>query len=256
MKRFLALLFSAALLLSLLPAFPALTEPLPLAESGLSGVVTVPYDESDPTAGAYVYQYSFPYVNPDHPDAYRVNNFYEARLRDMENDYIPNLSEYYADLGVPFSSVVSFEVTCNNDEYFSVLIRTETDEDGEITRTCEGNTFSRLNGMPGSVFSLPNILGKLDAGETDDFREDFFTERIARVVRKLVWEQIRKDPDALSFDPPLTEEDLSLIFFPDLDFYLDASGDPVFYILAERHEEGEPDWYTFPISLETIRDGL
>ena len=56
-----------------------------------------------------------------------------------------------------------------------------------------------------------------------------------------------------------TEEDLSTVFFPEENFYLDENGDPVFYLqpgdVFEEVPEGM-ELLTFPIPLEDIRDEL
>ena len=57
----------------------------------------------------------------------------------------------------------------------------------------------------------------------------------------------------------LAEEDLSTVFFPEENFYLDENGDPVFYLqpgdVFEEVPEGM-ELLTFPIPLEDILDEL
>ena len=106
------------------------------------------------------------------------------------------------------------------------------------------------------IFSLPNILGILDPGESDDWLEERQARKACEAVRDLVWDAILENPDEIPSDPDLPKEDLELIFDPELDFWLDETGNPVFFILPGRAADEEFGLLTFPVSLEEIRDEM
>ena len=67
---------------------------------------------------------------------------------------------------------------------------------------------------------------------------------------------IRANPDQIPYDPELPEEDLELIFDPELDFWLDETGNPVFFILPGRAADPEAGLLTYSVSIEEIRDEM
>ena len=72
----------------------------------------------------------------------------------------------------------------------------------------------------------------------------------------MVWNEIRRNPHGLPFDPELPEEDLELIFNPDQDFYLDETGNPVFYVEPGILADESLGYLTFSIPLQDIRDEM
>ena len=248
----------------LLSAFSfALADPLLLAPD-LADTVTVVYDGNDPSAGAYVYSYRYPCADDSDPNAYRINSFYEYLVKDTLDYTIPNLSEYYAAQGQNVAVDVSYEITCNSEAFFSVLLhRTET-VDGELSESWEGHTFSRLNGMPDSTFDLPRLLGTLEVGEHDDWLENRQTQKASEAVWNLIWETIEENKGGL-YNPEYTKEDLTFDLAPESDFYLDETGNPVFFVAVSPEATGggfslaaDPSCglLRFPLSLEDIEDEM
>ena len=255
MKRFLALLLAA---LFLVPS--ALADPLSLGED-LTDTVTVLYNGEDESGGLYRYTYRYPSaLDGDDLSAVCVNEFYRKKVQEYTSDYIPSLADYYAGQSQSVSVDVSYEVTCNNDDYFSVLIhRTETVE-GETIESWEGNTFSRTSTIIGSVSSLPKLLGILDDGESDEWLEDRQSRKVWEALCTLVWDAICENPDGIPFYPDLQEDELEYIIDPvlslDQDFYMDAEGRLVFFILPGRAAPQEAGLITFTFTLEDRRDEL
>ena len=70
------------------------------------------------------------------------------------------------------------------------------------------------------------------------------------LVREMVWERLEE----MGITDGLEEEMLEYGFFPEEDFYLDETGNPVFYLQPGFAEEGEA--LTFPLSIEEIRDEM
>ena len=250
MKRVLSVL----LLLSLL-ALPALADPLPLLED-YTAEIAQPYDENDPSAGTFIYRCSYPHADDSSAGGSEINAFYEYLMNDTLDNYIPLLQDAYE--GYDSSMVVTYTVTCNNDEYFSVLIRTERDNPDLRLTTWEGHVFSRTKGSPGQTYTLPKVLGILSANENDEWLQNRQTEKANSVIREMVWDMIQDNPEGLDYGD-VTEESLDYVFFPEENFYLDENGDPVFYLQPGDFFAEVPEGtglFTFPIALEDILDEL
>lgn len=250
MKR----LLSVLLLFSLL-ALPALADPLPLLED-YTAEISQPYDDGDLSAGTFVYSCRYPHADDTAPGGPEINAFYEYLLNDTLDNYIPLLQDAYE--GYDSSMIVTYTVTCNNDEYFSVLVSTERDNPDLCLTTWEGHVFSRTKGSPGQTYTLPKVLGILSANENDEWLQNRQTEKANSIIRGMVWDMIRDNPEGLDYGD-VTEESLSYIFFPEENFFLDENGDPVFYLqpgdLFAEVPEGT-GLFTFPIALEDILDEL
>ena len=201
-------------------------------------------------SAAYVYVYRYPQVDPEDPSAELINTFYQYKADDAEGFEIPMNADYYRGEN-PEEDVrveIDYEVTCNNDDFFSVLIHTRQ---GDLD-TYAGHTFSRKNIKPGSSVALPYLLGLLESEETDTWLQDRQTAKADRLVREMIWDAL-EDRDDIYED--LTEEDLEYFFFPEEDFYLDETGNPVFY-LQPGIAADSAELITLPISLEEILDEM
>ena len=250
MKRFLSLL-----LILVLSVLPALADPLPMLEDYAEDLV-IPYDESDPSAGVFSYSYRYPQVDENAEGGMGINVFF-SELLDYENEFIvPMIQDAY--VGSDTSTMISYTVTCNNDDYFSVLIRTEKNIPDHSQVTWKGHVFSRKNGISGSTYSLPMLLGILSPTENDEWLQEYQTEKAETLVRQMVWSMIEDNAGDVDYNG-LSEEDLDSFFFPSEDFFLDENGDPVFYLqpydILDEVPEGT-DLFTFPIALEDILDEL
>jgi len=248
-KRFLALLL--ALLL------PVAASADVLLTEDLTGTVS----ETD-----YVYSYCYPQADPSDPSAAHINNFFSQLVEDAVDMQIPSAAQSYAGSGTSKSVRITYEVTLNNSEFFSVRVCTasrEEDEYGEAIdyETWTGYTFSLVSGMTGQTSTISHILGILRSEETDEWLEERQESRVNDAVLSLVWERIEENPDGNPLFSSLVFEDLDF-FNPDKDFWLDGDGNPVFYIEFfvpdETGESGLPRkvQLTFPISLEEIDDAI
>jgi len=266
MKRFVCAFLSFFLLFLSVAA----ADPLALTDD-FTDTVTVYYNSEDASDGSYIYSYKFPHAfvpesNTEETDlsAASVNRYYEKRIQEYTVDYIPNQADYFASQYQSVSVNVTYQIMCNNDDFFSVLLHKTEEVDGETEETWEGNTFSRASEMVGQLTSLPKLLGVLDAGESDEWMEDRQSNRIWEVICTIVWNTIQKNPDNLEFDPALTREDVESIITPeyslDQDFFIDENGDIVFFILSRfilSEEAAEKNGIVpFRMTLEEIDDEM
>ena len=250
MKRILSLLLVLALF-----SAPALADPLTLLEDYAADIAE-PYDENDPSAGVFRYSCHYPHVDGDAEGGMEINAFY-TELLDYELGFtMPMIQDAFE--GFDTTTVISYTVTCNNDDYFSVLIRKEETNPDRSRISWTGHVFSRKSGKAGYTFTLPMMLGILESTENEEWIQDYQTEKADRVIREMVWDMVEENEAGLDYGD-LTEESLENVFFPEENFYLDENGDPVFYIqpadLFDEVPEGT-DLFVFPIPLEDIEDEL
>ena len=257
MKRFLSLLLS---LLIFVPA--ATADPLSAVEDYAEDIA-VYYNGSDDSDGRYLYSYRYPRVSDDDPEdlsAVCVNEFYRKKIQEYKSDYIPSLADYYGSICLSVTVKISYEITCNNDDFFSVLIHRTEDDGEEISESWEGNTFSRSSDMIGSLTSIPNLLGILDYGESDEWLEDRQSRKTLNALCTLIWDAIQNDHDNIGYYPDLGKEDLEDIVDPvfslDHDFWMDDAGNLVFFILPGRIAPADAGLVTFTFTLEELRDEL
>lgn len=251
MKRFLLSVLAFALLVS-----PALADPVTLVDD-LCEEISEPYDPEDPSAGTFFYSCRYPCADENSEGSQGINAFYTELFNYETGFTMPMIREAFE--GFDSSTTVTYTVTCNNDEYFSVLVRKE-EINPDISRVSwTGNVFSRKDGNNGNTYSLPKLLGILGAAENDETVQEYKTRRADELVREMIWDRISENEDGIDYNG-LTEEALSHIFFPEEDFYLDENGDPVFYLQpSDIYYDEVPEGaglLTFAIPLEDILDEL
>ena len=247
------LLFMMVLSLFILPS---LAEPLVLLED-FAEDISEQYDEEDPSYGTFVYSCRYPRVDDSGEGGAEINAFYDYQLNDTVSNFVPMLQEAYE--GFDSSMVVTYQVTCNTDEYFSVLVRTEKTNPDQSLVYWTGNTFSRIYPSADHTYSLPKILGILAPDDNEEWLQDYQTEKVNNLIRQMVWEMIEDGSSGLTKESGITEENLAHIFFPEEEYYLDEKGNPVFYLQPSDVYDEVPEGtelFIFPISLEIILDEL
>ena len=252
MKRSLSALL--AFLIILFSAGAVLADPLVL-DSDLTDTLIVLYDPDNPSAGSYTYTYRYPHVSENEPDAGKITPFYEDQISMLETN-IHFMADGYMDSGENVTVDVSYELTCNNDRFFSVLIRRDSIIGDAVRTVWTGHTFSRQDGLSDATFDLPRMLGILNAGEQDEYQLARQTEKASRIVREIIADSIAENRDGIPYYDDLSEEDLLDVFYPEDDFYLDADGNPVFYLEPGIAADESAGYLFFPVRLEDILDEL
>ena len=120
----------------------------------------------------------------------------------------------------------------------------------------EGHVFSRKNGSPGQTWTLPRLLGTLERNENDAWLQERQTEKADAILVDMVWDLIGENEQDIDYFPEFTKEDLSHVFFPEENFYLDEAGEPVFYIQPGVAAPEDAGLLTFSVSVEDILDEL
>ena len=256
MKRFVILL--PVLFLALFAA-SALAAPLSLGPEW-AGSVFEPYDPSAPDGPGFTYSWAWPRISDDEPDADAaaiINGFYDYLVSDTLDNFVPLMADSLRSAGVPASMGTTYRVTCNNDDYFSLLICQRTEDESGVMEMWSGHTFSRRDNFPGETYTLPRMLGSLNQDtKTDTWLENRQTAKADALVRSLVWQAIQTNDASIPYYEDLEEETLDYIFFPEQDFYLDASGEPVFFLQPGDAAPAEAGRLDFPLAIDVILDEM
>lgn len=252
MRKSIALL----LMLSLLAVPCALAEEVRVAGEK-AGEVYMP-EGSDAQTARYVYRYSYPLMEETGENAQMINEFYDYLISDAEAFMIPMTFETLEESPVQCYTAITSQVMCNNAEYFSVLVTTESFIGAETSQVLAGHTFALQGGKAGSCISLPYLLGLLEADENDTWMQDRATAKADQLVYNLVWSIIeeQKAEGVVAYYEDLTREELEAQFYPEEDFYLDENGNPVFYIQPSYIASSAEGVLTFPFTVEELLDEL
>lgn len=245
-----------ALLLALLLPLAALAEPLTLGTE-LSGAAFFP-EGSDETTAEYIYRYAYPTVEGEDDVCLTINEFYGYLVSDALGFAAPMAAEEVYGSGVQAYTAITTEVTCNNDSFFSVKMVTESFTGAATCSIVSGHVFARTGEHAGSVISLPQLLGVLAADETDTWLQERQTAKADSLVRTLVWEvmQDQLSSGQVAYYDDLTFETFETCFYPEEDFYLDADGNPVFFLQEGTVAPTAEGVLYFPFTLEELLDEI
>lgn len=242
------------LLVIALVLFGAKADPLKQADD-YSGCLVIPYNSSDPDAGSFTFSWKYPCIDESEPDANIVNGFYLEQI-DMDETNMRFFADGYAESGESVRKDVIYTVTCNNDDYFSVLIVQNLTVGNRQRVIWSGNTFSRKDGEVGASFDLPRLLGILESAEQDDYMIERQSEKASDIVLEKIMDQIFENPENLPYDDHITFDYLQEYVSPQEDFYLDENGNPVFFIVPGIIADESAGYMVFPVNLEDIIDEL
>lgn len=249
MKRILPFL----LILTLFAAH-AQADPLPLKDD-YANVIRIQFDESDPSAGSFEYSYRYPHVDEEAEGGMAISTFYQNLSDYLETFTIP-MDQQNAVEGENAVTAVTYEITCNNDDFFSVLIRKERSGADRTGVIWEAHVFSRKHSNPDNTYTLPKLLEMLSAEESDEWLQERQTNKANKLIREMVWDMMQENKAGIPYYEDYQEEYLEEDFEPEQDFYLDENGDPVFFINPGYAAPESAGLLIFPIPLEDILDEL
>lgn len=251
MKRFLISL----LLLLLLAALPAVAEEPVFPGEPLTGVYTWPEGSAEADA-RYVYRYSYPQLAGNSHVAQLFNATYSYAVEDALGFEVPMLASGMAPDDPQKIVSISHEITCQNDDFLSVLITKDVTVGGETIQVVNGHVFALRGSKAGCITNLPVLMGLLDPEETDEWLLTRQTNKADKLIRGLVWAQMQTDGAALGLYDDLTYEEIEASFYPEEDFYLTAQGDLCFYFQAGVVAPEECGLITFTFPLWYLLDEL
>lgn len=252
-----ALRLAALVLILSLAAVSALADPLPLGEP-LTGSACWPED-ADPATAPFLYTYSYPFCAGEDDVSGMINEYYYYAVDDALAFVVPIAGESLEPSDVQATTQITGVVTCNNDDFFCVLVTNESFMGASTSLIYSAQTFARTGDRAGSVVSLPYLLGILDSGDaSDEWLETRQTDKADACVRQLVWDIIQEQiaDGSVPYYDDLTFEQLCAFFYPEEDFYLDEDGNPVFFLeegMAAPQTEGA---LFFPFTIEELLDEI
>ena len=243
MKRMLSLLLCLCL------ALPAAALASPLT---LTGDLTASYV---PDGVDYRFTIALPQIDGDSETAQLINSTFAMEMAEQVEFKAQIQADFFAMSGSAGYTDVSYEITCNTDDYFSVLLTTEQQENDTVTRIVAGHVFARSGPKQGQVLSLPYLLGLLDGSEVDEWLESYQTERANACVRRMIWEQIEADTETPFFEA-LDEAWFEGCFYPEEDFWMAEDGALVFFLQPGFIADREAGLLTYRFTVEEILDEL
>lgn len=246
MKRSLWLLL--ALLLCLVQLVPAQAAPLVLADDLIDTHVSGDTD--------YRFTIALPQVAGDDETAQLINSTFSMEMAEQVEFKAQILADFFAQSGSVGYTDVSYEITCNDDDYFSVLLTTVQQENGDLTTIVAGHVFARHGAKMGQVVSLPYLLGLLEVTEgNDEWLESYQTEKANTCLRQMIWSQIEAD-DTTPFLDNLDYEWFESCFYPEEDFWMAEDGSLIFFIQPGFIADEEAGLLTYRFTVDEILDEI
>lgn len=250
MKKLLSLLLALSLPLI------AVADGLPIGRP-LQGEVCYP-EGCDAADAVYIYRYTYPTVEGDDEAAQMINAFYTYLVDDALGFAAPMAAEELMQGSIQAYTTITSEITCNNDRYVSVKVTNESMLGAAASHVVSSHVFARSGGKVGTPISLPHLLGILDADEADTWMQERQTAKADTLIRTLVWDVIQDQlaNGQVAYYDDLTAETLENCFYPEEDFYLDDSGNPVFYLQEGTAAPVTEGVLLFPFTLEELLDEI
>ena len=172
-------------------------------------------------AWVYYYTYTVPEVKGSGALSEELNHYFDTAIGEMVNLVLPMFT---VDMPGDGRNEISdlYEITCNNDEFFSFLLRRSTLSEGKEVLSLQSAVFAVSGQYTGESLTLRGLAREI--GES--------SSQIAGLVIRDIWRKIEERMKAgdwavrkeMSFDL------LSGEFFPETHFFADEQGNIVFYL--------------------------
>lgn len=234
-----------------------------MLDEDLCDTVKIDFSTFDPgNTHHYVYTYRYPRINDSESCASDINTVYDYAIDDALNFGISmdlESIQYAGQFDTDHYKSVSYELTCNNDSFISFLITEQSTSDYGNSTRLYGHTFDINNVKGGTTLALPYLLGTLRYDQPyDEWLEIRQTEKADAAVRSLIWTIIeeRAEEGTIVLYEDVSEETLEDILYPEEDFYLDADGNPVFFIYPGRIADESSGFLFFALEIDDILDEL
>ncbi len=243
MKKQISFLVSLILLLGL-ATLPASAQPLALTQP-LAGEVAYPEGSTVDNA-AFLLTYAYPQVAPGTETDNIINVYYQEAVEELLQIVAPMLYDEASggmDAGISAYMHISFQVTANTDDFFSVVLSQEQFMGVAEWQTIQANVFARGGDSAGGLVTLPTVLG---FSQEDEVAATNLVDTVYRLVWDIIVEQMQTG--TVEYYEELTEENLFAEFYPENDFYLDDQGNIVFFAQPSTLASGAAGLLTFPFS--------
>lgn len=233
------ILLGLTLVLIALPGLAAVTLGAPLTTA-----FYLP-EGSDESTARYTFAYNLPQVADEGNVGLGINTYYQILAEELAFFTAPIQQEVSEDItsDTPMYTRFDYQVTANTDDYFSVLITTDQMMGAASAQLIRGHVFALHGDGAGQVVTMPDMLG---------FDDDASATRAVDTVYDLVWAVIADQLEGGDYFEDITQEDLFAEFYPEEDFYLDESGNLVFFIQPGLLSSEAVGVLRFPFAPEEI----
>ena len=249
-----------ALLLTLCALFTLTASAEPLEQlPDLAGTVYWP-EGTDADSAVYVYTYAYPQVAGEGEAVEAINKSFADLVADSLEFDVSRRGEEIADTSAQSHTEITYRVTANDGEFFSLLVFSDTTMEGQRFVSVKAQVFSLDTGKAGHQVTLPYLLGILEDDSDDDWLRDRQTQRAEEIIRMLILDEIEsRRARGEAIPEEIDEELLAYDFYPEEDFYYDGeTGSVVFFLQPFLNGEGmaPDDFYTFAFDAEEILDEM
>ncbi len=224
-----------------------------------------PLGEAQPLTDARYYPDGSDAATAGYASTYRLPQFVETDETDKAiNAYFSSLAASLADAAPPDGAITAqaadgspagythldYRVTCNTDDFLSVLLSSQQFLGSTQTESWTGLVFA----LDGIYAGKPVTLSQAAGLEAQDDAATGSESYVSQLTYGLVWEIIQQQEAAGNavYDPDLTLDGLKHAFSPESDFYLDENGNFVFYLQAGAISSEVNGILTFPFSLAEL----
>jgi hypothetical protein len=213
-----------------------------LAVEWIQGEQYYPQDEP----WTYHYSYRYPFLTGDGLAQEAINDYFRNALNEMTMLVIPMFAAdpiMVGDGGNEISQ--NYEITCNNDDYFSILLTQAQTVDGEARTTLQSAVFAASGEYTGQSLTL---RGLVEVGPS--------SQALGEAVLQDIWEDIKSQMRDVSsgWKSNLSSDILRAEFYPEVHFYADSMANAVFYLQpGQFRQDGRAVTYTYtPQRLEEL----
>ncbi len=237
----------------------ALASPLETS-ANLEGSVYFP-EGADQSSAVFSFSYQFPCIVPQREDDKAINEHFDYMMSDLISFTAPLYAQEALDnQAIPGGAYlnVASQITCNTEDYFSVLVTQEHFFGASVGETWIGYVFKRSGADAGMVLSLANVLSLSTATSDDGFAYERVTQKADDLVYELIWDIISEqmENNATDYFEGLTIDDLKAEFYPESDFYMDENQNVVFFIQPAMIATEAAGLLVYPFSIDELLSEL
>lgn len=194
----------------------------------------------------YHYSFRYPLLTGDGLPQEAINDYFGNALNEMTMLVIPMFAADPIMVGAGGNEISqSYEITCNNDAFFSVLLTQVQTVDGEARTTLQSAVFAASGEYTGQSLTL---RGLVQVGPS--------SQALGEAVLQDIWEDIQTQMrnGSSGWKSDLSSDILRAEFYPEVHFYADAMANAVFFLQpGQFRQDDRAVTYTYtPQRLEEL----
>ncbi len=170
----------------------------------------------------YHFSFRYPRLLGDGLVQEAINDYFRNAMNEMTMLVIPMFAADPIMVGAGGNEISqSYEVTCSNDAFFSVLLTQVQTVDGKARTTLQSAVFATSGEYAGQSLTLRGLV-QVGPSSTD----------LGEAVLKDIWQQIQAQmlDGSFGWKSDLSSDILKAEFYPEVQFYADSMANAVFYL--------------------------